>query len=99
MGGSRMNLSAIKPGKNYPAMVRVKDNGEEVKFLLQSYYVGMYAAIYFPGETTPLQCGDSDNSTFVQKLKKDLAKALERGAEVEIGEIRPVVTGFEEVKP
>jgi hypothetical protein len=89
-------LDAIKPGKNYPASVEVTEtvDGEvhTIKWFLQSYVVGMYCAIYFPGSTLPCQTGDRNNKGFVAQLKKELVKALVRGAEIEIGTLRPVKT-------
>jgi hypothetical protein len=95
-------LAAIKPGKNYPARVSIRETCEgkpvQVEFLLQSYAVGMYCAIYFNRDsspnTQPHQTGDHNNCLFVRKLKRDVAKAVERGAVVEIGEIRLVKTEF-----
>lgn len=90
-------LKEIKPGKNYPACVKITENGPEgkpaeVKFLLQSYSVGMYCAIYFPGDSMPCQTGDYDNKKFVGKLVKDIKRAIARGAEVVIEGIRPIKT-------
>jgi hypothetical protein len=78
-------LKAIVPGKTYPRQVTVNEpDGHEVKFLLQSYYVGMYCAIHLDGGAIPHQVGDHNNTTFVRKLKKDLKVAIKRGATVEI---------------
>ena len=89
-------LKEIKAGKNYPTSVTITEDfdGKEVtiKFLLQSYIVGMYCAIHFPNETIPHQTGDHNNKTFVTKLKKDIKKAIARGATVEIGSIVPIKT-------
>ena len=89
-------LKQIKAGTNYPTNVTITENieGEEttVKFILQSYIVGMYCAIYFGNETMPHQTGDHNNKTFVGKLKKDIKAAIERGAKVEIGTIAPIKT-------
>jgi len=83
-------LKPIVPGKTYPSYVEViEKDGTKVKFLLQSYYVGMYCAIHMNGNTVPaVQTGDHDNTKFCRKLKGDLNKAYERGATVEIGSIR-----------
>ncbi len=87
-------LQAIKPGQNYPrhAMVTemVEGKREEVKFALNSFYVGMYCAIHINGATIPIQSGDHDNKRLVRGLKRDLTRALERGALVEIGALYPV---------
>ena len=92
-------LDDIKPGVNYPTTVEITEvfGGEEVtvRFILQSYYVGMYCAIYFPNMQIPQQVGDYDNKRFVTKLKRDIKRAIERGAEVEIGDILPVKTTTE----
>jgi hypothetical protein len=89
-------LKQIKAGTNYPSSVTITETheGKEVvvKFLLQSYIVGMYCAIHFPNETIPHPTGDHNNKTFVTKLKKDIKKAIARGATVEIGSILPVKT-------
>lgn len=99
-------LGTIKPGKNYPSFVKITEpwppakiagtevQGKmtEVRFNLCSYVVGMYAAIYFPGQSQPVQTGDHNNKSFVTKLKKDIQRAIKRGATVEISGIRPVKT-------
>lgn len=88
-------LKAIVPGKTYPAEVIITETveGKEmvVKFCLQSYFVGMYRAVYLDGRLA-LQDGDHNNKSCVAGLKKDIQKALKRGAKVEIGTIRPVKT-------
>ena len=82
-------LKAIKPGKTYPTSVKVTEpNGMKIEFLLCSYYVGMYCAIHVNGANIPAQTGDHDNIKFVRGLKRDLNKAIVRGATVEIGSIR-----------
>ena len=85
----------IKPGKNYPGCVVIDETVEgknvQIKFLLQSYFVGMYAAIYQGGALVG-QSGDHNNRSFVTKLRNDLRKAVARGATVNILSIRPVVT-------
>ena len=87
-------LALIKPGKTYPSYVEINEkvDGEDqtVKFNLQSYMCGMYCAIYFPCRQMPLQRGDHNNKSFVTKLKKDIAKAIERGADVVIGSIQDI---------
>jgi hypothetical protein len=92
-------LKAIKPGKTYPRSVDITEmyDGEEMKirFLLQSYCVGMYCAIH-AGPGVPCQTGDHNNRNFVTKLKKDVVKAIQRGAKVEIGTIYPCVLSVEE---
>ena len=89
-------LDSIKPGKTYPRSVEVTETVEGkttlIRFLLQSYVVGMYCAIYFPGNSIPHQTGDHNNSTFVRKLKNDLRKAIDRGATVEIDSIANCLT-------
>ena len=81
-------LKQIKPGKNYPATVKVTEkDGEVIEFHSNSFFVGMYCAMHING-TVAAQLGDHNNKTFVTKLKKDLVKAEERGATVEIGSIR-----------
>jgi len=95
-------LKEIKPGKNYPAMVKIVEevNGKEheIKFLLESYAVGMYSAMYVD-DALEGQSGDHNNSTFVRNLKRDVKNALDRKTKsVEIGIIRPVKT-LEEATP
>jgi hypothetical protein len=89
-------LKEIKAGTNYPSNVTITEivDGKSIKirFLLQSYIVGMYCAIHTPNDTIPHQSGDNNNRTFVTRLKKDIKKAIERGATVEIGSIVPVKT-------
>jgi hypothetical protein len=86
----------IKPGKNYPTSVTITEMVEgkemEIRFLLQSYIVGMYCAIHFRKGDVPAQTGDHDNKKFVKGLVKDIKKAIRRGAKVEIGSIAPVKT-------
>ena len=88
-------LKQIIPGKTYPRYVTITETVEgkfmEVRFLLQSYAVGMYCAIHFDRTSVPHQCGDHNNKTFVRSLKKDIEKALTRGAEVTIESISPIV--------
>jgi len=59
----------------------------EVTFTLNSFFVGMYCEIRCNGDLAG-QHGDHDNKRFVRNLKKDVAKAIERGAVVEIGSLR-----------
>lgn len=81
-------IDDIKPGKTYPSQVVVTEkDGQVVKFCLNSFYVGMYCAIYVNGNLA-MQSGDHNNKTFATKLKKDLKKAVARGATVEIEGIR-----------
>ena len=81
-------LKTITPGKNYPADVEVTEkDGMKVKFCMNSFFVGMYCAIYVNGNLAT-QTGDHNNKGFCAKLKKDLAKAIARGATVEISGIR-----------
>lgn len=90
---SQKRLDEIIPGKTYPTEVIIYERDEDgpVRFLLQSYIVGMYCAIHFPRARVPLQTGDHNNKTFVAKLKKDIKRAMEeRNALVEIGMIVPV---------
>lgn len=82
-------LAAIKPGKNYPSQVEITEDGKTIKFCLQSYIVGMYMAIYIDGQCV-CQTGDHNNKTRVAALKKDIEKAIGRGATVEIGSLQEV---------
>jgi hypothetical protein len=85
-------LKTIKPGKNYPADVEViEKNGMKVKFCMNSFFVGMYCAIYVNGNLAS-QTGDYDNKKFCTDLKKDLTKAIARGAIVEISSIRSITS-------
>lgn len=92
----KAQLATIKPGENYPTNVTITETADgktvKVKFLLQSYFVGMYCAIYVGDGGMPHQTGDHNNKTLVTKLKKDISKALKRGATVEIGSLAPVKT-------
>ena len=92
----RETMKKIVPGKTYPRRVTIREifNNEpiEVIFILQSYVVGMYCAIYFPNTSTPIQTGDHNNKTFVTKLKKDISSAIDRNADVEISCIENVKT-------
>jgi len=94
-------LAQIKAGKNYPASVVVEETvaGKPLKlcFFLNSFYVGMYCAIHINDATIPHQTGDHNNKSFVSRLKRDLARALERGAEVTIGSIRPCKLDVHEI--
>lgn len=91
----KQQLASIKPGETYPAYVNIKEKDDEgkdlkIKFLLQSYVVGMYCSIYINGATIPHQTGDHDNAKVVRRLKKDINNAIKRGAEVTIGDLREV---------
>jgi len=94
MSDAKESLKLIEPGKTYPSTVTIAETIDgketEVKFILQSYIVGMYCAIYVNSQTVPAQTGDHDNMTLVRGLKSDIAKAIKRGAKVEIGSILEV---------
>jgi hypothetical protein len=81
-------IKAIKAGKQYPSYVKVTEPGNPtVEFHLNSFYVGMYCAIYVNGKVAA-QTGDHNNKKCVAGLKKDLLNAIKRGATVELGSIR-----------
>ena len=82
-------LATIKPGENYPSSVTITEEGKTIKFCLQSYFVGMYYAIYIDGLCV-CQTGDFNNKKCVAGLKKNIAKAIARGATVEIGSLQLV---------
>jgi hypothetical protein len=86
-------LADIRPGVNYPGQVMVSETVDgkrlNVRFLLQSYYVGMYCAIHVNGASMPHQTGDHDNKKLVRGLVNNLQMALERGADVTIGPLHP----------
>jgi len=83
-------LKAIKPGETYPRDVIITESdGTIVKFLLESYFVGMYCAVYINGDLCQ-QTGDHNNKSFVARLKKDIQKALKRDATIEFGAVFPV---------
>jgi hypothetical protein len=88
-------LDSIIPGKTYPRYVSIKEEHEgkpvHVEFNLNSFVVGMYCAVSFNGETMS-QTGDYDNRKLVRGLKKDIVKAIERGATVLIEGIAQVKT-------
>jgi len=86
-------LKQIVPGKTYPSYVKVTEKGQkDIEFHLNSFYVGMYCAIHIDGSSQPaVQTGDHNNKRFCAGLKRDLNKALVRGATVEIGSIRNCV--------
>ncbi len=85
-------IDEIIPGKTWPANVEVTEkSGDVVKFCLNSFFVGMYCAIYVNGNLAT-QTGDHNNKGFCTKLKKDLKAALARGAKVEISGIYPIKT-------
>ena len=84
-------LAAIKPGKNYPSEVRITEDGQTIRFLFNSFFVGMYVAIYI-GDSCMVQTGDYDNRSQVRRLKTDIANALKRGARVSISNLREVKT-------
>ena len=81
-------LKEIVPGKTYPNYVKVTELNKQIEFHLQSYVCGMYCAIHIDGSSIPaVQTGDRNNKKFVTGLKKDLKKALDRGATITIGSI------------
>ena len=86
----KAKMAEILPGETYPKFVKIteKVGGKqlEVRFYLQSYYVGMYCAMHF-NRGSAQQLGDNNNKTFVAKLKKDINGAIKRGAEVEIANV------------
>ena len=86
----KAKMAEILPGETYPRFVKITEKilGKqcEVCFYLQSYYVGMYCAIHIDGGNAR-QLGDQNNKTFVTKLKRDIRKAIKRGAKVEIAKV------------
>lgn len=87
---TKEQLKAIVPGKTYPSEVEITEkDGRVIKFLLNSYYCGMYCAIYANGNLA-MQTGDHNNKKFTTGLKRDVIKALKRGAIVEIDSVRDV---------
>jgi hypothetical protein len=84
-------MKQIVPGKTYPSSITntetFKGKKMVVDFFLNSYFVGMYCAIHVNGQVAS-QSGDHNNKTFCAKLKKDITKAIARGAKVEIESIR-----------
>jgi hypothetical protein len=84
-------MKQIVPGKTYPSAVKITETfkGKKmvVQFLLNSYFVGMYCAVHVNGMVAS-QTGDHNNKTCCAKIKKDITKALARGAKVEIEGIR-----------
>ena len=93
-----LTLATIKAGVNYPARVtiteKVKGKPYVVEFLLNSFYVGMYAAIHVNGQLAG-QTGDYNNKRFVTQMKRDIAKAIGRGATVDFGPVFPVKSTME----
>jgi hypothetical protein len=91
---TEVTLQEIKPGYNYPGYVNITEKDEDgadfkLRFRLKSYKVGMYCAIYPPGDSLQTVSAAADNnSTFVRKLVKDIRTAIKRGAVVEIGPLR-----------
>jgi len=88
----KQQLADIKPGETYPSYVKITEDKQPViEFHLCSYVVGMYCAVHLDGKTMPVvQTGDHDNKKFVAGLKRDINKAIKRGATVEISRIFPV---------
>lgn len=84
-------MKEIVPGKTYPSAVKITEIVEGrkvvVQFFLNSYFVGMYCAVHVNGRVAA-QTGDRNNKTCCTKVKKDIAKALARGATIEIDSIR-----------
>ena len=80
-------LKAIIPGKTYPSHVKITEDKNVIEFHLNSFFVGMYCAIHIDGNVAA-QTGDHDNKKFCRGLKKDIDKAIARGAEVEISSLR-----------
>lgn len=87
-------IAEITPGVNYPISVEITESVEgtpvTIRFLLNSFVVGCYMAIYFPNQSLPTQVGDYDNKKTVRLLKKEMLRALKSGGKVEIGAIRPI---------
>lgn len=90
-------VKAIVPGKTYPTRVTFTEpDGKEFKFLLHSYYVGMYLAIYARHSSSeswlgPDQSSHRDQKRVTSHIKRDITSALKRGAKVDIGSIAEVV--------
>jgi len=87
------DLAKRIPAKHYPSSVTITETIEGkpvvLRFLLQSYLVGMYCAMYIDGKLA-CQRGDHNNRTFLRKLLKDVKAAEGRGATVEMGDIQPI---------
>lgn len=82
-------LKTIKPGENYPVQVTISEPDLNIiQFTLNSFFVGMYCEVKLNGRIID-QLGDYDNKKFVTGLKKDIKKAIARGAKIEFGPIRP----------
>jgi hypothetical protein len=84
-------MKQIVPGKTYPSAIKITETfkGKKVvvQLFLNSYFVGMYCAVHVNGQVAT-QTGDRNNKTCCARVKKDITKALARGAKVEIGSIR-----------
>ena len=90
---TKETLAKIIPGKTYPSDITITETIEGkpmvVKFCMNSFIVGMYCCIYVNGEVA-CQSGDNNNKSVVTRLKKDVKKAISRGASVEFGDIREI---------
>ena len=86
----KAKLAEILPGETYPRFVRINEKisgkQQELCFYLQSYFVGMYCAAHINGRLVQ-QGGDSNNKTFVTRLKKDIKNAVKRGAKAEVMDV------------
>ena len=83
-------LKAIVPGKTYPTVVDITEpDGKRVQLQMNSFEIGMYCAINLNSNMVS-QGGHSNQKTFTQRLKRDIEKALSRGAKVKIGSIAKV---------
>lgn len=89
----KTQLKSIVPGQTYPTSVNITEtDGTVVRFVHQSYIVGMYCAIYVNGQLAT-QGGDHDNKKHVARLKRDIVESDKRGATIEIGSVIPVKEG------
>ena len=92
---TQAQFDKIVAGKTYPHNVKITEDykGKKmvVSFNMQSYFVGMYCAMYLDGKLAS-QTGDHNNKGFVTKLRKDILAADKRGAEIEISGIDNIKT-------
>jgi hypothetical protein len=103
---TQAKLDSIIPGKNYPNFVEVNETDAEigkvtVRFMLTAYLSGLYRSVTLHseknGDMTTQDLGEHKRLT--ASLKKDIEAALDRGAEVTIGEVVELSKELPDYKP
>ena len=86
-------LDSIIPGKTYPRTVTIEEiidkKPTQISFTFQSYICGLYCVVSINDEPANLASQSAHKTkSFTTKFKKDIIKAIQRGATVTIGSVQ-----------